>query len=211
MKIGSIAASSSGTIDLTYVPQYIYFNAATVPTSFVFAVDGDGVTANLDGTGLGIMKNLRLIGTTSNGYLIQLTDGLIRNKNCHLTIANAVASALDIYGFSLVNNGRQYFNMVQNKALANSGQTYNKFAIMGIPAMGASDFLTATYRDGLTQQLTSVELPVIDTQVQANPVTVIDNVQMQVEQVNYVPTADRSVYVMRYVKASGVTPVVVTQ
>ena len=47
MIIGTIQASSTGSIMLTYLPEYLFFTAATVPTQLRVTALGDGVTCDL--------------------------------------------------------------------------------------------------------------------------------------------------------------------
>jgi hypothetical protein len=205
--IGSIAASASGSISLKYVPQFIYMEPATVPTSFTVDVLGDGVVKKLDGNGLNIEKNLRSYGVATNGYLIQLSDGLINDKNVTITITNAVAAPLSIYGFSRAKKGGVYLQSVQNKVFANSGQDFTDFAYLGLPSMATSDDLNITYRDGLTQLMSSVELPATTGMYQNQTRKAIDNINRIVKRASFIPAADQTVYVMRYVRATGGLPV----
>lgn len=203
--IGSIPAASSGTINLTYVPEFIYFAIATVPSSFTVDILGDGTIKKLDAAGLGVEKNIRNIGSPADGHLIRLADGFIGGKNAVISITNAHGTlALSVYGFSKTKKmGSIYAQSVQNTVLANSGHDFEDFAFLGLPGIGTDDEVSVTYRNGLVQRYSSVELPVVSGLTQNGPVAAIDNLDQNVRKVSYIPTAQRTVYLMRYAPARG--------
>jgi len=204
MKIGSIAASSAGTISLDFVPQFIYFIAATVPTSFKARVLGDGVIKDLDGNGLDMIKNRGAIGVPTNGYLIQVASGLVREKNFILDITNALASTLDVFGINVFDRGLFYHQTIQNKILANSGKRLTDFLSLGLQGFAATDDLTINYRDGLSQEYDTEELEPVLGLFQNETKDLIDNVQGLIKSIQYTPSSDRTVYLTRLVAASGV-------
>jgi hypothetical protein len=99
MKIGTIAtgAAVETTINLNYVPQYIYYVAATQLSSIRVTVEGDGTILDLDTTGLTAVGSITRFGTVANAYLIPLADGLVKNKVTQLTFTNSAAQTPDVF------------------------------------------------------------------------------------------------------------------
>ncbi|GAJ21129.1 unnamed protein product, partial [marine sediment metagenome] len=48
MKIKELVASDTTTWNMTWLPEFVFFVATTVPTMFKVSVFGDGVIADLD-------------------------------------------------------------------------------------------------------------------------------------------------------------------
>ena len=160
-KLGTIGASTTDTIELTYLPANMEFNIGTAPTSIVVTVEGDGVILNLDASGIALMKNLFCVEAKSNQYSFRLANGIVKNKNVLITIANAHAGDLDVYGDMLGvpgipggQNGSLY--AVYNKALAldGSGARVQDFAVMAVDGLGASDIVNVEYASGNVDNFT---------------------------------------------------------
>lgn len=202
---GSIAASVTQTFNVTYVPQFIGFTIATVPTSFVINVQGDGVIFNLDGNGLTSMSNIRLVGVVANTYVFQLANGLINGKNGSVTIANATAAQLDVYAWSK-DQGNIYMTYLTQNALLNSGISLRKFAYAAFPSAGAADSFTIEYNSGITQVNLRLEeqFGIGYTQNTATARYNLDNIAPAIiDTVTYIPTASQNVYIMQYQAAKG--------
>lgn len=202
---GSVAASTSGSFNITYVPQYIGFTIASAPTSFIINVQGDGVIFNLDANGNTVMKNIRMIGVVSNTYIFQLANGLINGKNGTVTITNAAAAQLDVYAWSQ-QPGNYYMTYLTQNALASSGIQLTKFAYAGFPSAAAADLWTISYKTGLTQNAQRNDLinQIGYTQNETTTKYAIDNVAPAiVDSVTFIPAAAQNVYVMQYQAAQG--------
>ena len=187
----------TSTFNLTYVPQYIHFVAATQITSMKVSVLGDGVITDLDAAGLSALYNIRQYGQVTNGYNIPLADGLIPNKNVEITVVNSAAQTPTLYAISL-QKGSAYIQCLRQTALANSGVNIEKFAYLGIPAIAAGDIMNITYVDGLVSKVEPAELPAMSNLVQSGSLNVIDNVEGFIDLVQFTPAANRTVYVVRY-------------
>ena len=185
------------TFNLTWVPQYINFVAATQITGLKVTVLGDGVIMDLDAAGLSVLYNTRQYGQVTNGYSIPLADGLIRGKNVEITATNSAAQTPILYGSSM-QAGERYIQCLRQTALANSGVTLSKFAYLGIPAIAAADVLNITYVDGLTQKVEAAELPFMANVFQSGSLNIIDNIEMMIDEVQFTPAANRTIYVVRY-------------
>lgn len=185
------------TFNLTWVPQYIHFVAATQLTGLKVTVLGDGVITDLDAAGLSALYNIRQYGQVANGYTIPLADGLIRGKNVEITTTNSAAQTPILYGMSM-QMGSRYIQCLRQTALANSGVVLDKFAYLAIPAIAATDVLNITYVDGLTTKVEAAELPAMANVFQSAGINIIDNVEAMMDEVQFTPSANRTVYVVRY-------------
>ena len=156
--LGSIPASSAGSFTTTYVPQFIGFTAATVPTNFQIEVNGEPMIMSLDGAGLGAMTHIRQEARVANTYVFQLADGLMNSKNTIFTITNAVASTLNIYGWSPIKQGNNYFEYTRLSVLAGATTEISDFAYLGFPSAAATDRFQVAYNDGSVDSLIRDEL-----------------------------------------------------
>ena len=185
------------TFNLTWVPQYIHFVAATQITGLKVTVLGDGVITDLDAAGLSALYNIRQYGQVANGYTIPLADGLIRGKNVEITVTNSAAQTPILYGVSQ-QAGSHYIQCLRQTALANSGVDIERFAYLAIPAVVAADVLNISYVDGLTQKVEAAELPAAANLYQSASLNIIDNVEGMIDMVQFTPAANRTIYVVRY-------------
>lgn len=202
---GSIAASVAGSFNITYVPQFIGFTVTSAPTSFLINVQGDGVTFNLDATGITNMQGIRYLGIVSNQYVFQIADGLINGKNGTVTITNAAAAQLDIYAWSKQPGSFYYTYMTQN-ALLNSGVVLENFAYAAFPSISATDTLTIEYSTGVTQVSTRPDIGYALGWKQNISAAryAIDNVApATVRKVTFIPGASQNIYAMLYQSQKG--------
>lgn len=202
---GSIAASSTASFNSTFVPQYISFTIATIPTSFQIQVQGDGIIFNLDGSGLTSMGRIRLIGNVANTYVFQLADGLINGKNVTVTIANATAAQLDIY-YDSQQAGSFYCTTLIQNAILNSGMVLKKFAYAAFPNAAAGDLFQVQFTNNTVQTMNRLDLQNL-LQYKQNIVTALynlDNIAPAiVDSVTFIPVASQNVYVMWYQPQRG--------
>ncbi len=205
MKIGTLVASDTTTLDLQYLPQYIYFIASTVPTAFKVNVAGDGVISDLDGDGLDAFGVQLIIGRETNAYTMALADGLIANKVVAITITNAVAGTVDVYGFSR-EEGDVYVQTLRQQVLANSGANFDDFSYMSFPNAAAGDRFVITFEDGTVQDFNRLELTCM-SQFSQNIVTGafdLNNLAGDISLVNFIPAATQTVYLQRYIPVGDV-------
>jgi len=185
------------TFNINWVPQYLHFVAATQLTGLKVTVLGDGVITDLDAAGLSVLHNIRQFGQVTNGYTIPVADGLIRGKNAEIVITNSAAQTPTVYGISL-QAGTRYIQCIRQTALANSGVVIDRFAYLGIPAIAAADVLNISYVDGMTTKVEAAELPAIAHLYENASLNIIDNVESMIDEVQFTPAANRTIYVVRY-------------
>lgn len=205
MNIGTMAASTTTTIALTYLPEYLYFQAATAPSALRVSVLGEGVLLDLDAAGVLALSNIRGVNRSVNGFLLPLADGLRTNVNVEIVFTNTVASPVPLYGFSTA-TGNLYFESARATLLANSGASFQDFAILALPSLGANDTVDIHYVDGTTQRFHRDEIQALNMTVQNNILSyVIDNLAGQIHKVIVVPAAQQLVYMLRYKLRGDVT------
>lgn len=198
-KIGTLTTGVGvvSTFDMTYVPQFLFYVAATQLTGLKISVLGDGVTTDLDAAGLTAVGKAFQFGSVTNGYLIPIADGLIKGKNVEIVVTNSAAQTPVLYAVSQ-QYGSIYMQCVRSKALADSGAEFTKFAAICIPAIGATDILNISYVDGFTSKVESAELAAMAILQQNDAAAVINNLLGNIDRVQFTPAADRTVYSVRY-------------
>ncbi|MBA7532804.1 hypothetical protein ES705_25034 [subsurface metagenome] len=211
MKIGTLAASAATTINLTWLPQYIYMVLTTVATAFKVTVFGDGVISDLDGDGLDTFGQQRLVGQETNAYTVALANGIVINRNIEIVITNAVASEIDVFGI-VREDGDVYVQTLRQQVMAHSGADFTDFAYLGFPSAAAADRFTVTFEDETVHTFNRLELTAM-MQFTQNVVTGrfdIDNLDGEITKVNFIPDAAQTVYMQRFIPVGDVPGGVLT-
>jgi hypothetical protein len=214
MKLGTIAAGvgAATTITQQFVPQFLYWNNATVLQSIRVTINVDGNIVNLDSAGINQMRALFQIGRVANGYFLQLADGEILNKTMVIQATNGVAAAIDVYGFSFRKSGIVYMRNLIQSCIANSGILFTKFAFLGIPnAVTATDIITVNFNDGLTIQMDAVEAQAVMSFSQSDTGATsvgFDNRAKKIESIRFTPALAQNVYVRDYVMAANTSSII---
>jgi hypothetical protein len=199
--LGSIPASLAGSFTTTYLPQFIGFTAATVPTNFQIEINGQPMSFSLDGPGLGAMTHIRQEDRVANTYVFQLADGLIQGVNCIFNITNAVASPLNIYGWSPVKDGSNLFEYTRLSVLAGATVSISKFGYVAFPSAAATDRFQVAYADGSVDSLIrdEVSYQLGYTQGILTNAFNIDNINpARIQKVDFTPVAAQTIYKMAY-------------
>ena len=198
------AASANTTVQINFLPQALFFVAATVPTLIKITPYGDGPITDLDGNGVTCLGRVGLQGLITNAYYIPLADGLITGKTVELSFTNAVASTVNLYGVA-TQKGSNYIQCLSQTVLANSGAPVNKFMFAGFPSAAAGDTFQVTYRDGLSHKYVRDDVQGL-IQLFQNDVSGynIQNFNQIIKQVDYVPASTAKIYVMRATRAGVV-------
>jgi hypothetical protein len=202
-KLGDFAASTTTTIQVNYLPQFIFIPDVTSnPTKLQVDVLGAGTIVNLDEAGIQVMNFLNAKGSVTNGILIQVSNGLIPNKTVDITITNAVAGTISAYGFNPDGRGNAYAMYEKNTVLAGSGFTFDKFGVVGFDSPTATDIFNVVYADGTEDSLSVEELEAYLPYFQNNnPVSeglMINNTAQQYKKVQLIPSTNRTCYKLSY-------------
>jgi len=209
MKLGTIAAGVgiATSIQLQYVPQFLYFTSPTVPQSIRMDVAGDGTPLNITAKAITGYKNLRQFANPANVYLIQLANGQILNKVVTLTFVNGDAAAFDVYGFGR-GNGSVYLRYQPLPVLANSGTTINKFAALLMPDLAAGDTVNIEYQNGFVQKMDLPELRYVNALWQNDVdagVVMVYNLDQSVKNVNVIAAAAQTFFILDYQPVGNLT------
>lgn len=208
MKLGTIAGGvgTTTTISIQHVPQFLSWVGATTLTALRVSVLGDGVILDLDANGLDALKAVRMFGQVANGFIIPLANGIVKNKTVEIVATNAAVGAIDIYGISRRDNANVYFQSLKATVLASSGETFRKFAYLGLPSLAPTDILTVEFADGLVQKFDQPEV-LASLQLSQNVVGTygIDNFDGKIKRVMLTPVANEIVHVMRFVPVGNVS------
>lgn len=202
MKIGTLTTGAAvvTTIDLQYIPEKIFYVAATQLTSVKAEVLGEGVILDLDATGLTAQGKHRIVGGVTNGYVLDLADGIITGKSLRLTFTNSAAQTPDIFAFG-DNAGSIYVRTLKATVLLNNNTTLQKFAVLFMPSLAAGDKVTVTYEDGLTQIWEREDLNCTSGLYQNTPAYQIDNLEGKIKMVQVLVAATQTVYITDFKQA----------
>ena len=104
----------------------------------------------------------------------------------------------------LFRSGDAYVQSLRQTVLANSGAEFTKFAFLGIPALAAADEINITFVDGLVHKYSLVDV-LARLGMSQNQITTpgVDNMNGELDIVSFIPTADRTVYVMRFAETGN--------
>lgn len=199
MLIGQAAAGvgTATTIDLTYMPQVLYWANATTPQALRVIVEGDGTILDLDTAGLNALKCVSQPGRAANGFYISLANGFVPSKNTQIIFTNGVAAAIDLYGYSLMKPATKYVQSVQQNVLANSGIVVSNFMVLALPnAVTATDIINVEYVNGHVQRYDAVDLAAMNA-VYQNDLTnaiLVNNLRQNVRRVDFTPALAQNVY-----------------
>lgn len=202
MKVGTLTTGAGvvTTIDLQFCPEKIAYVAATQLTGLKVEVLGEGVVVDLDATGLTAQGRHRLVGFPTNGYVIDVADGIITGKNTRLTITNSAAQTPDIFAMG-DNNGNIYVRTQKATVLLNNNTYFEKFAALFLPSLAAGDKVTMTYEDGLTQIWDRDDIMAYSGYYQQAAAYVIDNLDGRIKSAQVLVAATQTVYVTDYKQA----------
>jgi len=206
--LGTFAASATNSIQLTYLPQYIGWTTATATTSLIIDALGDGTVCKLDAAGIVAFGSWHQFGKIATNTTMQVADGRIQGKNVIITIANATAAVLSLYGWSF-KKGSAYVTYQQQLALANSGLDVVDFAAVAIASATANDIYNVTNKNpngGVTQDTWTLNEVSFQQQYIGNVVTndIIDNTAGNITLLNILPDTARDIYIAKYQLASGI-------
>jgi len=202
MKIGTLTTGAGvvTTIDLQYVPEKIFYTAATQLTGLKAEVLGEGVIIDLDSAGLTSEGQHRLLGNVTNSYVIDLADGIIKGKSLRLTFTNSAAQTPDIFAFG-DNEGSIYVRTLKATVLLNNNTPISAFGVLHLPSIAAGDKVTVTYSDGLTQIWEREDMKAQTGFIQNVPAYLIDNLDGEISQVQVLVAATQTVYITDFKQA----------
>ena len=182
----------------TFTPNFIYFVAATVPSGLRITPQGDSLTVDLDGPGLTAFASIRQFSSgPANSYMIPIADGKMPAQGIDIVFTNSAAQTPSVYGISQ-GKGANHFMSIRQTILANSGTYIDKFSFLSLPSLGATDYISVVWKDGLSENFGRDELagmlPL--TQNSASNYS-IDNMAQQIQSVTVYAAAQQIAYILR--------------
>jgi len=206
MLLGSASAGTTTQFNLSYVPQYLDItNIATVTRLRVTAL-GKGTILDLDATGLSALRNTRFQSTIATTVLSRyfLANGIIKGMNCLIEVTNG-ATATNVYQGVQQDSGDAtlFYQSAIQKIFANTGVTFNKFAVLALPSMStATDYVQIEMNDGANSRWDTLELRGYMAQYQSLDGTSsdfkIDNLDSIINNVTVYCTTDQQAYIQKY-------------
>ena len=204
-QIGVIAASTTSIFSLSYVPQTITFSNITSISRVRVTVNNAGIICDLDIAGINSLKNTRSQSIVTGQVELMLANGIAKGKNCIIEVTNG-ATVASLFASSYANQTEAtvYVQSAIQRAYANTPITFNKFAVLGFPSMGASDYGMLETGDGLQQKVDQIEWRNLLSKLQmvennANDLK-LDNLDAWVKGVTLYLSADQNVYIQRYIE-----------
>lgn len=205
---------------LTYVPQFLYFEIATTPQAIKVNVNGDGLVLDLDTAGINAMSNIRSNGRPTNGFLLQLSNGLVKGKNVDISVTNGVAAAFTVYAINANEVVDVPAYMVTTGIQINASQSFDlgNFSYCAIPSFVAADILNLFGAKRNIQGMpvgqafsTKQEVETLRgiLQLTENMTTAknaIDNFDGTWLQLNFTPNAAQKIYVQRPIEVGKFSP-----
>lgn len=197
MKIATIAASATTTVQLNYCPEYVLIKSTATPTKVQVRALGEGVICDLDATGVTLMSSIRDNKPDVTGYFkLRLSDGLLKNKNIEVEVTAGAAST-DVFVFSTGELGSNYIVTERMTVLASTSNEFRKFFALGFGAFNTGDQVTVNYTSGLSQVYTSSdEIKALAAETTDDRL-LIDNLEQDVSSVVVLPTSNTVYYVQR--------------
>lgn len=213
--LGSIPGAGANTINVQYVPQFLLVRgtagaALAGDITIQIEVQGDGTIMNLDAAGFDACSNIAQFfdlpaSNDTTGRVFQLSDGLVNAKSVSITIANADAAAVDVYGWSKQKMATFYMTYATTLVNANSGADFSKFAYLAIPGALAADRFTLVYNDGTNNAgVTLNELRADNAYYQTRLQIAYNNIApARLRTLSIIPSTNRNVYMMKYQSIQG--------
>lgn len=165
------------TFNMTYLPEFIRYVAATQLTSLRVETQEDGVLHDWTAAGLNAMNGFMKVGAqAANSFQFRLADGELRPKNVTISGVTAAAGAIPFYVCS-DNKGTVPFKSSNAAILALNPTLFEKFTALFIPTMATgTDYAEITFDDGHTQRFEIEDLTSLASVYQQVEGIIINNV-----------------------------------
>lgn len=212
MKVLSVLGGATGSVDLSYTPQFLLFvptGGTNMPTVINGTILGEGNTINLNSAGAirVASNNAQFAGLINLGYCIPVADGVLKNKKFNLTVTQGAVNAVDVYAMSFVNGNVPVITQDQT-VIALTQQKFTDFLRVMVTGGTANDEINLMASDGSYNNLSGVELSVLSTMSANYPNTLVsgdvgvnymvDNTHQSYKSFDIKPDTNRIVVVQKF-------------
>jgi len=197
------------TASLTFLPERLWFSAATQLTGVKISTKDNGVIFDLDANGLTHVGLNRVFGQVTNGYILNLANAQIPAGNVLFEFTNSAAQTPVIYYDSDIQAPVDQMQFLQagKVPLLTGGNEFRNFATLSLPSLAATDSITIQYADGSVQaNMNRVDLQYklgLTQSVVNTPVYQIDNFDRSILSVSVVAGAAQTGYIQRWTGVVG--------
>jgi hypothetical protein len=209
-----LVGGATTTQTVQTLPQYLIIPGGLGRVSSLrVSVLGESELVNIEGVNVVYLvqqyrKQTVFEGTTD--VLIPLANGLIRGKNVQISVTLTAGPNLVLHGASY-GRGNVYIQTLQQIVLQNSGQIFDRFAMLAVLNPDVSDTFDLNFNDGGSDRWEGRILTSLTTLFQAqgdsgSPFvgSYIDNAGREIDKVTVIPAgSNRTVVLMRYADVGG--------
>lgn len=165
----SPAAIGPAAFNLSYIPQFIIYNAGAAPLTNLRVEDAiDGVICDLPAAGILQVRNYMRYGLVASPVTaIRLANGHIPGKNITVTATIAAAAAVP---FQVCSDcpGNTALKYVTAALLAGVPTPFQDFFCLFLPGLAPGDTVLVEFSNGHTQLFNEVELLELTAKYQNN-------------------------------------------
>jgi hypothetical protein len=211
-----LVGGATTTQTVQTLPQYLVIpQGLGRVTAIRVSVLGESELVNIEGGGaVALLAQYRKQSVfefdSAPPFIIPLSNGLIRGKNVQISVTLTAGPNITLHGASY-GRGNVYIQTLQQIVLQNSGQIFDRFAMLGIVAPNAGDTFDVNFNDGGSDRWEGNILSAITTlfQAQGDSATggsfaYVDNAGREIDKVTVIPAAsNRTVILMRYADVGG--------
>jgi len=209
------AAAASYTHQINFLPEFLMFfdhNAIApvanptdidVPTVLRVSVAGDGIVGDYNADAVRAASELKTQKSPlASGFaIVPLADGIIRNKVVDIDLQFGINTDVSMFAISK-NEGTMYLRCLRQTILANSGQDISKFLAFMLSTYADADVVTIEYATGVRHTSHVKELIAMENfntnELDNYNTLMVTNLDQSYSKVNYIPSAQRSLFLWRF-------------
>jgi hypothetical protein len=195
------AAAATYTFQLTYMPQFLIYDAAAAPLTSLRVDDQEwGNILDLPLAGITDVRHFMRFGLVASTVTrFRLANGHIKNRNVTITIVQPGAVAIPFYAGSDC-PGDTCFKYTTAALLAGQPYVFQKFTALFLSTLAATDTVLIEYANGHSQVFNRAELLELTSLYQNNQLATgftVNNVDAYIHKVTATQAAAGAGYVMR--------------
>jgi hypothetical protein len=204
----SPAAAATYSFPLTYIPQFLIYDAAAAPlTNLIVSEQNDGVILDLPLAGIAEVKHYMRFGlVTSTVTRFRLANGYIKNKNVTVKLIQPGAVAIPFYTCSDC-PGNTAFKYGTVALTAGTPVYFTDFTALFLPGLAANDTVLVKFANGHSQLFNRAELLELTSLYQNNQLAtgfILNNINSYIKSAIVTEAIAGSAYVMKInIKRNG--------